>query len=227
MISWQRSRHSRQIRALGPAAMRLASVWALPQKLHVAASSTATSASVPRAFSAPVEAAAAAERAAEPGPADALANGVEVDVRQREHLRRDPLALAEQREQQVLAADVRAAVVLRLANREVEHLLRARGEVQRLGGVVGAAAEDPYDRVPCLVEVEPGEQEHAGGDGVLGAEQAEQQVLGAERGVPERPGLLLGERDRLPGVGEQLAEQLVGDLGGRDALRGSFRKPAE
>ena len=54
------------------------------------------------------------------------ARRVEIDARVGQHLRRDPLLLAEQAEQQVLGADVGVVELARLAHRELEHLLGAR-----------------------------------------------------------------------------------------------------
>src|SRR2546422_1497157 len=51
----------------------------------------------------------------------------------RSHLRRDPLLLTQQPEQQVLGADVGVVQLARLAHGELEHLLGARrvGQVRR------------------------------------------------------------------------------------------------
>ena len=70
---------------------------------------------------------------------DLLADPVEVGAELDQHLRGDALALADQAEQDVLGADVVVAELQRLAQRQLEHLLGARGE----GDVAATAPAGP------------------------------------------------------------------------------------
>src|ERR671936_2052027 len=67
--------------------------------------------------------------------------GVRVEVEQDPG--RDPLVLAHEPEQDVLGADVVVAERERLAQRQLEYLLRARGERDLAGGDLVALADDP------------------------------------------------------------------------------------
>ena len=105
----------------------------------------------------------------------------------------DALALAGQAEQDVLGADVAVTEPLRLAQREFEHLLGARGERDVAGRRTGALPGDLRDLLPGRVQADL-----EGGEGLrrhplaLG-KQAEQDVLGADVAVAEHPGFLLGQ----------------------------------
>src|SRR5439155_3019837 len=73
--------------------------------------------------------------------ADLLGVGVEVE----QDPRRDALVLAHEPEQDVLGADVVVAEAQRLAQRELENLLRARGEGDLAGRDLVALADDAGD----------------------------------------------------------------------------------
>jgi hypothetical protein len=62
-----------------------------------------------------------------------------------QHLRRDPLALAEDAQQDVLSADVVVAQLERLAQREFQHLLRARRERDMAAQGLLAGPDDRFD----------------------------------------------------------------------------------
>src|SRR5689334_10011274 len=123
--------------------------------------------------------------------------GVCVEVEQ--DARRDALVLAHEAEQDVLGADVVVAQRERLAQRELEHLLRARRERDLAGGDLVALADDAGDLRAHLLDRDVERLEHARCEALLLAEQAEQDVFGTDVVVLERPRLVLGENDDLAG----------------------------
>ena len=127
--------------------------------------------------------------------ADLLGVGVEVE----QDAGGDALVLAHQAEQDVLGADVVVAEAQRLAQRELEHLLGARRERDLPGGDLLAGADDPHDLRAHALDGDVEALQHAGGQALLLAQQPEQDVLGADVVVLERPRLLLRENDHLPG----------------------------
>ena len=130
---------------------------------------------------------------------DLVANLLGVGVEVEQDARRDAFVLAHEPEQDVLGADVVVAQRERLAQRELEHLLRARGERDLAGRDLVALADDAGDLRAHLLDRDVERLEHAGGKALLLAEQAEQDVLGADVVVLERPRLVLGENDDLAG----------------------------
>ncbi len=127
--------------------------------------------------------------------ADLLGVGVEVE----QDAGRDALVLAHQPEQDVLGADVVVAEAQRLAQRELEHLLGARRERDLPGGDLLAGADDAHDLRAHALDGDVEALEHACRQALLLAQQPEQDVLGADVVVLERPRLLLRENDHLPG----------------------------
>ena len=127
--------------------------------------------------------------------ADLLGVGVEVE----QDAGGDALVLAHEAEQDVLGADVVVAEAERLAQRELEHLLGARGERDLAGGDLLAGADDADDLGADALHRDVERLEHARGEALLLAEQAEQDVLGADVVVLEDAGFLLGEDDHLSG----------------------------
>src|SRR5262249_28817532 len=138
-------------------------------------------------------AAAGAREHADDLVADLLGVGVEVE----QDPRRDALVLAHEAEQDVLGADVVVAEAERLAQRELEHLLRARRERDLAGRDLVALADDTRDLGAHLLDGDVEALEHAGGKPLLLAQEAEQDVLGADVVVLERTGLVLGQNDDL------------------------------
>ena len=126
--------------------------------------------------------------------ADLLGVGVEVE----QDPRGDALVLAHEPEQDVLGADVVVAERERLAQRELEHLLRARRERDLPARDLVALADDPRDLGAHLLDGDVERLEHARGETFLLAQQPEQDVLGADVVVLQRPRLVLGENDDLP-----------------------------
>ena len=127
--------------------------------------------------------------------ADLLGVGVEVE----QDARGDALVLAHEPEQDVLGADVVVAEAQRLAQRELEHLLGARRERDLPGGDLLAGADDPHDLRAHALDGDVEALEHARREPLLLAQQPEQDVLGADVVVLERPRLLLRENDHLAG----------------------------
>ena len=155
--------------------------------------------------------------------ADLLGVGVEVE----QDAGGDALVLAHQAEQDVLGADVVVAEAQRLAQRELEHLLGARRERDLAGGDLLAGADDAHDLRAHALDGDVEALEDAGGEALLLAEQAEQDVLGADVVVLERPRLLLRENDHLAGsFCESLEHAAASFLLGRGLLAGrSWRGP--
>jgi hypothetical protein len=109
----------------------------------------------------------------------------------------------------VLGADVVVAEREGLAQRELEDLLRARGERDLARGDLVALADDAGDLRADLLHRDVERLEDAGSEPLFLAKQAKQDVLGPDVVVLERPRLVLGENDDLPGpLGESL-EQLL------------------
>ena len=151
--------------------------------------------------------------------------GVRVEVEQ--DPRRHALVLAHQAEQDVLGADVVVAERERLAEGQLEHLLRARRERDLAGGDLLAGAHDPYHLRTDALDGDVERLEHARGQPLLLAQQAEQDVLGADVVVLEYPGLLLSEDDHLAGPFGEALEQLGEPLeSGTQVVRYPDRLPA-
>src|SRR5690606_15777627 len=85
---------------------------------------------------------------------DLLAHAGQVGTQLDQHLRRDALALADQTEEDVLGPDVVVAELERLAQRQLEHLLRTgrEGDVTRRGGP--ALADDLLDLLADRLEAD-------------------------------------------------------------------------
>ena len=125
--------------------------------------------------------------------ADLLGVGVEVE----QDARGDALVLAHEAEQDVLGADVVVAQAQRLAERELQDLLRARGERDLAGGDLLARAHDADNLGAHALHGDVQALEDAGGEALLLTEEAEQDVLGADVVVLEGSGFLLREDDHL------------------------------
>ncbi len=122
---------------------------------------------------------------------DLVADLVRVGVEVEQDAGGDALVLTHQAEQDVLGADVVVAEGERLAQRQLEHLLGARGERDLAGGDLLARADDADDLRADPFDGDVEGLEDARGKTLLLAEETEQDVLGADVVVLERPGLLL------------------------------------
>ena len=138
---------------------------------------------------------------------DLLADARQVGAELHEHLRGDAFALADQAEEDVLGADVVVAELQRFAQRELEHLLRARreGDVTRRG--LAAVADDLLDLGAHGLERDAERLERLGRDALALVDQAEQDVLGPDVVVVEESRLFLREdHDPSCSVGEALEQ---------------------
>src|SRR6516162_6175206 len=138
-----------------------------------------------------------------------LAHPVQARAQLHQHLRGDALVLADQAEQEVLCADVIVIKLQRLAQRELEHLLGARGEGDVPRRCLLALADDLLDLLPHRFQADPERLQGLGRDAFALVDQAEQDVLGADVVVVKHPGFLLRQDHNPPRpVGEPL-EHLV------------------
>ena len=129
--------------------------------------------------------------------------GVEVE----QDAGRDALVLADEPEQDVLCADVVVAQGESLAQRELEHLFRARRERDLAGRDLVALPDDPGDLGANLLDRDVERLEHAGRETFFLAEQSEQDVLCADVVVLQRPCFILGEDyDLTSPLGESLKQ---------------------
>src|SRR6185503_4126921 len=135
--------------------------------------------------------------------ADLLGVGVEIE----QDARGDALVLAHEPEQDVLGADVVVAKGQRLPQRELQHLLRARRERDLAGRDLVALADDSRDLRPHFLHRDVERLEYPRREALFLAEQPEQDVLGADVVVLERPGLVLREDDDLASPFSEAFEQ--------------------
>jgi hypothetical protein len=147
--------------------------------------------------------------------ADLLGVGVEVE----QDPGGDAFVLTDEAEQDVLRADVVVAEAQRFAERELEDLLRARRERDLARGHLVALADDARDLGAHLLDGDVERLEHPRGEALLLAQQAEQDVLGADVVVLQRPRFVLGEDDDLTGSFGESFEHLV-SLAGRLSIAG-------
>ncbi len=140
---------------------------------------------------------------------DLGADPVEVSAELLEDLRGDALTLADQAEQDVLGSDVVVPQLQRLAQRELQDLLRPRREGDVTGRGRLPLADDLLDLLAHALEGDPEGLEGLGGDALALVNQAEQDVLGPDVVVVEHAGLFLREDDHAPGpVGEAFEHSL-------------------
>ena len=131
---------------------------------------------------------------------DLVADLVRVGVEVEQDACGDALVLTHEAEQDVLGADVVVAERERLAQRQLENLLGARRERDLARGDLLAGADDPDDLRAHPLDGDVERLEDARGEALLLAQQPEQDVLGADVVVLQRPGLLLCEDDDLTGA---------------------------
>ncbi len=135
--------------------------------------------------------------------------GVRVEVEQDACC--NAFVLAHEPEQDVLGADVVVAQRQRFAQRQLEHLLRARRERDLAGGDLVTLADDPGDLRADFLHGDVERLEHTRGETFFFAQQAEQDVLGPDVVVLESARLVLREYDDLASPFCEPFEQ-VGDL---------------
>jgi hypothetical protein len=129
---------------------------------------------------------------------DLLADPVQVGAQLDQHLSGNALALTDQAKQDVLGADVVVAELQGLPQRELEHLLRARGEGDVPGRRLLSLADDLLDLLPHGLQADPQRLQRLGGYALALVDQAKQDVLRADVVVVERPGLFLRQDHNPP-----------------------------
>ena len=141
-------------------------------------------------------------------PDDLVADLVEVDAQRLEHARRDALALADQAQQQVLRADVVVAEAARLVDGQLDDALGAGRQPDLAHDRAVAATDDELDGGPDLGQLDVHVLEHARGDALALADQAEEQMLRADVVVVEPLRLVLRERQDLARAIGELVEPI-------------------
>jgi hypothetical protein len=98
----------------------------------------------------------------------------------------------------VLGADVVVAELQRLAQRQLQHLLGARGERDVSTGRLLALADDLLDLLAHALQRDAQRLKGLRGDTFTLVDQTQEDVLGADVVVVEHPGLFLGQDDHPP-----------------------------
>ena len=118
-----------------------------------------------------------------------------------QHQRGDPLALADEAQQQVLGADVVVAQRARLGDGVLQHLLGLGGEGDLAGRrELGPHRHDLLDLGLHGRDIDVQLLQDGDGQPVALADEAQQQMLGADEVVAQPDGLLAGQDDHLPGT---------------------------
>src|SRR6266487_3194449 len=130
---------------------------------------------------------------------DLVANLLGVGVEVEQEPCRDSFVLADETEQDVLGADVVVAERERLTKRQLQDLLRARSEWDLAGRDLVALADNPCDLCTDFLDRDVERLEDTGSEPLLLAQQAEQDVLGADVVVFQRARLVLSQNDYLAG----------------------------
>ena len=122
----------------------------------------------------------------------------QIDVHLDEHLGAHALTFADQSEQDVLGADVAVAQLQGFTQRKLQHLLgvRGKGDVPVRRRV--ALADHLFDLLAGGIQLHALRGERLGGHALTFADQAEQQVFGANVVVLKGPRLFLRQHDHAP-----------------------------
>ena len=118
-----------------------------------------------------------------------------VDAEVGQHARGDAFAFADQAEQQMLGADVVVIELARFFERELDDALGARREDHLLLDGLAAAADDRFDLLAHLRQVDAERLEHFGREALALGDDAEQDVLGPDVVVAEPLRFFLREHD--------------------------------
>src|SRR3954468_683605 len=116
---------------------------------------------------------------------DLLADAVEIGAQLHQDLGGDALTLADEAEQDVLGADVVVAELQRLAQRQLQDLLGARGEGDVPGRGLLALADDLLHLLADALQRDAEGLERLRGDTLTLVDQAQEDVLGADVVVVE------------------------------------------
>ena len=120
----------------------------------------------------------------------------------------DPLALADEAEEEVLRADVVVAEAASLVDRELDDPLRARRQTDLADDRPVAPPDDELDRRPDLGQLDVHVLEDARRDALALADQAEEQVLRADVVVVEPLRFVLSQRQDLARSVRELVEAI-------------------
>ncbi len=130
---------------------------------------------------------------------DLLAHAVEVRAELVEDLGGDALTLTDEAEQDVLGPDVVVGQLQRLAQRQLEDLLGARGEGDVAGGSLLALTDDLLHLGAHGLERDAERLQSLGCDTLTLVDQAQEDVLRPDVVVVEHPCLFLGKDDHATG----------------------------
>ena len=137
-----------------------------------------------------------------------MANLVQVHAQALEHARGDALTFAHQAQQQVLRADVVVAQPARLVDGQLDDALGARGQSDFADDRSIAAADDELHSRADLGQLDVHVLEHARGDTLALANQAEQEMLRADVVVVEPLRLVLSKCQDLARAVRELVEAI-------------------
>ena len=137
-----------------------------------------------------------------------VADLVQVHAETLEHACGDPLAFADEAEQQVLRADVVVTEATRLVDRQFDHALRARGQPDLAHDRTVTAADDELDGSAHLRELDVHVLEHARGNTLALADEAQEQMLRADVVVVEPLRFVLSKRQDLASAVRELVEAI-------------------
>ena len=147
-------------------------------------------------------------RALRQDPDDLVADLVEVDAERLQDARRDPLAFPDEAQEQVLRADVVVTEPAGLVDGQLDHALGARRQAHLADDRAIATTDDEFDGGPHLRELDVHVLEHARGDALALADEAQEQMLRADVVVVEPLGFVLRERQDLASAVRELVESI-------------------
>ena len=137
-----------------------------------------------------------------------VADLVQVHAETLEHARGDPLAFADEAEQQVFGADVVVTEATGLVDREFDHALRARGQPDLAHNGTVTTADDELDGSAHLRELDVHVLEHARGNTLALADKAQEQMLRTDVVVVEPLRFVLSKRQDFASAVRELVEAI-------------------
>ena len=126
---------------------------------------------------------------------DGLTNLLQLGAELLQHLSCHPFSFTNQAEEDVFRSDVIMAELEGLAKRELEDLLGARRERDMAGGRLLSLTDDLHDLVAHRSEIDIEALQSLGCYSLTLVEQAEQNMLGADVIMVEKPRFLLGQNN--------------------------------
>ena len=139
---------------------------------------------------------------------DLVADLVEIDPERLQDAGGDPLALADESEQQVLRPDVVVAEAARLVDGQLDDPLGARRQPDLADDRPVAPPDDELDRGPDLGQLDVHVLEHARGDALAFTHEAQEQMLRADVVVVEPLRLVLSQGQDLARAIRELVEAI-------------------